>query len=69
VLDGRLQDDEWLAAGAFSIADIAVFPWLMRYEWQGVALDEFPNVKRWYQAMEARPGVQRGLAAQKPGGG
>ena len=67
VLDGRLQDNDWLAAGSFSIADIAVFPWLMRYEWQGIALDEFPNVQRWYRAMEARPGVQRGLAAQVPG--
>ncbi|MGB0576453.1 MAG: glutathione binding-like protein [Alphaproteobacteria bacterium] len=67
VLDGRLADKEWLAAGEFSIADIAVFPWTMRYEWQGVSLDEFPNVKRWYEAVDARPGVQRGLAAQVPG--
>lgn len=67
VLDGRLADNEWLAAGEFSIADIAVFPWTMRYEWQGVSLDEFPNAKRWYEAVEARPGVQRGLVAQVPG--
>jgi GST-like protein len=67
VLDGRLQNNDWLAAGSFSIADIAVFPWLMRYEWQGIDLEEFPNVQRWYRAMEARPGVQRGLAAQVPG--
>lgn len=67
VLDGRLADNEWLAAGEFSIADIAVFPWTMRYEWQGVSLDEFPNAKRWYEAVEARPCVQRGLVAQVPG--
>jgi len=67
VMDKRLADREWLAAGQFSIADIAVFPWTMRYEWQGIALDEFLNVKRWYEAVEARPGVQRGLAAQVPG--
>jgi GST-like protein len=67
VLDGRLQNNDWLAAGSFSIADIAVFPWLMRYEWQGIDLEEFPNVQRWYRSMEARPGVQRGLAAQAPG--
>ncbi|MBK18051.1 MAG: glutathione S-transferase [Rhodospirillaceae bacterium] len=67
VMDGRLADNEWLAAGEFSIADIAVFPWTLRYEWQGVSLDEFPNVKRWYEAIDARPGVQRGLAAQVPG--
>ena len=67
VMDGRLADNEWLAAGEFTIADIAVFPWTMRYEWQGVSLDEFPNVKRWYEAVDGRPGVQRGLAAQLPG--
>ena len=67
VMDGRFADNEWLAAGEFTIADIAVFPWTMRYEWQGISLDEFPNVKRWYEAVDARPGVQRGLAAQLPG--
>ena len=67
VMDGRLADNEWLAAGQYSIADIAVFPWAMRHEWQGIALEEFPNVKRWYDAVAARPGVKRGLAAQVPG--
>ena len=67
VMDGRLADNEWLAVGEFTIADIAVFPWTMRYEWQGISLDEFANVKRWYEAIDARPGVQRGLAAQVPG--
>ncbi len=67
VMDGRLADNEWLAAGEFTIADIAVFPWTMRYEWQGISLDEFANVKRWYEAVDARPGVQRGIAAQVPG--
>jgi len=62
VLDQRLADNEWVAAGEYTIADIAIFPWCQRYEWQGVALEEFPNVKRWYEAIEARPGVQRGLA-------
>ena len=62
VLDGRLKDNEWLAAGEYSIADIAVFPWILRYEWEGIALEEFPNVKRWFEAIDARPGVQRGLA-------
>jgi GST-like protein len=65
VMNDRLAENEWLAVGEYTIADIAVFPWTMRYEWQGIALDEFPNVQRWYQAIEARPGVQRGLAAQQ----
>ena len=67
VMDKRLEDRDWLAADEFSIADIAVFPWAMRHEWQGISLDEFPNMKRWYETIEARPGVKRGLAAQVPG--
>ena len=62
VMDDRLERNEWLAAGEYSIADIAVFPWTLRYEWEGIALEEFPNVKRWFEAINARPGVQRGLA-------
>ena len=67
VMDDRLEGRDWFANNEYSIVDIAIFPWTMRYEWQGVALEEFPNMKRWYEAMEARPGVQRGLAAQVPG--
>ena len=67
VMDKRLDNREWLAADEFSIADIAVFPWAMRHEWQGISLDEFPNMKRWYETVESRPGVKRGLAAQLPG--
>ncbi len=62
VMDDRLKDNEWLAAGEYSIADIAVFPWTLRYEWEGIALEEFPNVKRWFDTINARPGVQKGLA-------
>ena len=60
VLDRRLEGREHLA-GDYSIADIAVFPWTARYEWQGIALDEFPNVARWYRAIEQRPAVARGM--------
>jgi len=66
VLDGRLADNEWMAAGAYTIADIAIFPWCARYEWQGIALDEFPNVKRWYEAIDARPAVQKGMIPLEP---
>ena len=61
VLDARLKDHEWLAVGEYTIADIACFPWCQRHEWQGVSLDEFPNAKRWYQAIDSRPAVQRGV--------
>ena len=60
VLDRRLEGREYLA-GDYSIADIAVFPWTARYEWQGVALDEFRNVARWYRGIEQRPAVARGM--------
>ena len=60
VLNRRLEGREYLA-GDYSIADIAVFPWTARYEWQGVALDEFPNVARWYRGIEQRPAVARGM--------
>ena len=65
VLDGHLAEHEWVAAGEYTIADIAIFPWTQRYEWEGIALEEFPNVKRWYEVVGARPGVQRGLALQQ----
>ncbi len=60
VLDGRLAENEYLA-GDYSVADVATFPWTMRHEWQGIELDEFPNVKRWYEAIDARPTVRKGL--------
>ncbi len=56
VLDGHLGENEYMHK-SYSIADMAIFPWTARYEWQGVALEEFPNVKRWYEALEARPAV------------
>ncbi len=65
VMDGHLSGRDWFAAGEYTIADIAIWPWCQRYDWQGVALEEYPNVKRWYEAVEARPGVQRGLALQQ----
>jgi GST-like protein len=60
VLDKRLGDNEWVAGGEVTIADMAIWPWISRYEWQGVSLGDYPNVRRWYDAMRGRPGVQRG---------
>ena len=60
VMDRRLGEAAYLA-GEYSIADMACYPWLRSSERQGQNLDDFPNVKRWYQAIEARPAVQRGL--------
>ena len=49
-------------AGDYSIADIAVFPWTMTHKAQGLSLDDWPAVKRWYAMLRAREAVQRGLA-------
>jgi GST-like protein len=64
VLDRRLAEVPYLA-GDYSIADMATYPWVARHEWQGVSLDEHPNVKRWFEAIGARPAVQRGMAVPK----
>ncbi len=60
VLDGRLKEHEYLA-GEYSIADIATFPWLRSYERQGVDLNEYPHVKRWFDTIAERPAVKRGV--------
>lgn len=60
VLDVRLREHEYLA-GEYSIADIATFPWLRSHERQGVDLDEYPNVKRWFDVIAERPAVKRGV--------
>src|SRR3546814_15216359 len=60
VLDKRLGEADYLA-GDYGIADIATFPWASRHEWQGVALEDFRNVKRWYAAIAARAHVPQGM--------
>ena len=60
VLDARLESERYLA-GDYSIADIATYPWVARYEWHRTRLEDFPNVKRWFDAISARPAVQRGM--------
>jgi GSH-dependent disulfide-bond oxidoreductase len=69
VLNTRLGETPWLAGGEYSMADIITFPWLHtasdpspRFDQRGyIDLGEFPNVKRWFDAIAARPAVQRGL--------
>ena len=61
VMDRRLEKVAYLA-GDYSIADVATFPWVARWPWHGLdnGLKDFPNVVRWYDAIRARPAVQRG---------
>lgn len=61
VLEKQLIGQDYVA-GEYSIADMAIFPWLRRYEWQDIALDDFPNVQAYMQRMNDRPAVQRALA-------
>ncbi len=60
VLDRRLAQAPYLAGPEITIADFATWPWLSRWEWQGIDLAAFANVRRWYLELAARPGVQRG---------
>ena len=60
VLDGRLEGREYLA-GDISIADFATLPWVFRFDWQEVDLNDFPNVMRWYDKLMARPALARGM--------
>jgi GST-like protein len=60
VMDRRLAKVPYLA-GDYSIADMAVFPWCRNWEGQGQDITQFPNFKRWFDAIAARPAVQRGL--------
>jgi GST-like protein len=61
VLDTRLGKTAFVGADEYTIADIAIFPWLRSWKNQGIDLDEFPKVKAWFDGIAARPTVQRGV--------
>jgi GST-like protein len=65
VLDTQLAQVNYLA-GDYSIADIATYPWIMRYFNFGVSLDDFAALKRWTERVGGRPAVQRGMEVLKP---
>lgn len=65
VLDGQLAQSNDFICGEYSIADIAIFPWIMTHKAQGLTLDDYPAIKRWYATVRARDAVQRGLALGK----
>ncbi|MDH4554243.1 thiol:disulfide oxidoreductase [Pseudomonas sp. BN417] len=62
VLDKRLADRVFVAGDEYSIADMAIYPWIDRHVWQEQNLDDFPNLKRWYLAIQARPATVRAYA-------
>lgn len=62
VLDNRLRESPWLGGPDYSIADMATYPWTKSFKTQGVDATNSPHFMRWFQAMEARPAVQRNNA-------
>ncbi|MET0503336.1 MAG: glutathione S-transferase N-terminal domain-containing protein [Candidatus Binatia bacterium] len=64
VLDERLADREFVA-GPYSIADMACYPWIVLHERQGQNLDDFTNIKRWFETIQRRDAVQRAYAVAK----
>jgi GST-like protein len=62
VLDKRLADRAFVAGAEYSIADMAIYPWIDRHVWQEQNLDDFPHLKRWYLAIQARPATVRAYA-------
>lgn len=68
VINKQLGQHPYLAGDAYTIADIATFPWLRSWEKQGIVLSDYPHLKHWFEKISARPPVQRGLqvlAAQR----
>lgn len=61
VLDKRLSQSAWLGGADYTIADIATFPWIRNPERRDIDLAHYPNVRRWHDAIAARPAVQRGV--------
>ncbi len=62
VLEKRLGVSPYLGGPAYTIADIATFPWTRAHDSHGVAFTDYPNLKRWFEAIESRPAVQAALA-------
>ena len=65
VLDRRLAGADYVAGEEYTIADMAIFPWIMTHKRQDITLDDYPNIARWYALCRARPALQAGLAVMK----
>ena len=61
VLDARLENRSFLANEDLSIADFCVLPWVFRHDWQEINLQDFKNVKRWYEMLMSRPALSKGM--------
>ncbi|MEO1204808.1 MAG: glutathione binding-like protein [Pseudomonadota bacterium] len=67
VLDRQLAEHRFVAGDAYSLADIAIWPWAAGFKMQRVDLSAFPSVQRWYEMVASRPGVQAGYQVPNPG--
>ncbi|MBT7450340.1 MAG: glutathione S-transferase, partial [Rhodospirillaceae bacterium] len=65
VMDTRLANEDYLA-GAYSVADMACYPWVAQHEWSGIDLEEFSNLTRWFDAVGERPAVKVGMTVPEP---
>jgi len=65
VLDRRLAEADYVAGSDYTIADMAIFPWIMTHKRQEISLVDYPNIARWYAVCRARPALQAGLALMK----
>jgi GST-like protein len=65
VMDKRLSEVEYFIGEEYTIVDMAIYPWIVPYERQGQKMEDFPSLKRWYEAVGARPAVQRALEVGK----
>ena len=63
VLNKQLIGQKYVA-GEYSIADMAILPWVLRYEWQNIELEDYPHVKDYIQRLTAKPAVQKALSIQ-----
>ena len=61
VMDRRLAKSTYIGGAEYSIADIAIFPWLRSWKNQGIDWNDYPHLKGWFDEIEARPAVQRGV--------
>ena len=62
VLDKQLEGRQFVAGSEYTIADMAIWPWSARWQWQNIDMETLPNIKRWYHEVAARPAVQKGYS-------
>ena len=67
VLDKRLGESEFVAGNDYGVADISIWPWVSRYEWQNIDLNNFTNILRWYKEIASREAVIKGYDIPKMG--